>query len=64
MVVAKTLLARSLLLEMFHPEDVATQGVSAKGCCYQRTTNVDTINVVAKGHHCTPKMLYEKLLPN
>ncbi len=45
MFVVKTLLPRSLLLE-----DVATQGVSAKGCCYQRTVNANIKNVVAKGH--------------
>jgi hypothetical protein len=50
-------------------EDVV-RDVLGKGCCYprcfnQRMINVDTRNVVAKGHYCTLKMLlYEKLLPN
>jgi len=49
-----------MLLEMFSLEDVST-----KGCCYQRTANVDTKNIVAKGHYYTPKLLlYKKLLPN
>ncbi len=54
MFVVKTLLPRSLLLEDVaqdvHLEDVVTQDVSAKGCCYQRTVNANTKNVVAKGH--------------
>ncbi len=46
MFVVKTLLPRSLLLEDVARdvplEDVATQGVSAKRCCYQRTINANT----------------------
>jgi hypothetical protein len=80
MLVAKTLLPRSFLLEMFHLKDVATQCVSAKGCCYQRTTNVTLkmlllkdiiahprcccMKVVAKLGHCYQKCYYNFFLQN
>jgi len=54
MFVVKTLLPRLLFIK-----DVV-QDVFVRRCCYQRTANVDTKNIVAKGHYCTPKML----LPN
>jgi len=64
MFVVKTLLPRLLFIKDVARDVFARrccyQGVSTKGCCYQRTANVDTKNIVAKGHYCTPKML----LPN
>jgi len=44
-----------MLIEMFQLEDVATQGVSAKGSCYQRMINANIKMLLPKDINVNPR---------